>query len=186
MDTENNEDVRAAWQTQSAQTLTLEEIRQSVERMEKRMRREKVGLMVALVGTSVVVVGIAILFAQPLLVAGAAATVAGQAFLAWEVTQHGRRRPVAENGATVSVDYQRALLRHRLDFHRKRLWLRVLALAPGGVLFFLGFAAARPDLAVMMYFQLATFIVGIALIVPANRRAAAKLERQIVEIDRLR
>src|ERR1043165_6461945 len=223
MDTENDEDVRAAWQTQSTEILTLEEIRKSVEEMEKRMRRQRIDFVLALVGSSIVIVGIAILFAQTVLLAGAAATLAGFAFLAWEVTQHGRRKPVAENGATVSLEYKkvmlphppapsrhttcvrwcvcvpvaengatvsleykRALLQHRLDFHRKRLWLRVLALAPGGVLFFLGFAAARPDLAVMIYFELATFIVAIALIVPLNRKAASRLERQIVEIDRLR
>src|ERR1043165_5142756 len=186
MDTENDEDVRAAWQTQSTEILTLEEIRKSVEEMEKRMRRQRIDFVLSLVGSSIVIVGIAILFAQTVLLAGAAATLAGFAFLAWEVTQHGRRKPVAENGATVSLEYKRALLQHRLDFHRKRLWLRVLALAPGGVLFFLGFAAARPDLAVMIYFELATFIVAIALIVPLNRKAASRLERQIVEIDRLR
>jgi len=186
MDTDNDADVRAAWQTQSAQTLTAEEIRKSIEEMEKRMRRQRINFVLILLLISAGIVGVAILFAQPLVLAGAAASLAGLAFLGWEVTQHSRRTPVAEDGATGSLDYKRALLRHRLDFHRKRLWLRVLALTPGGVLYFLGLAAARPDLRLLIYVELATFIVGIALIVPLNRRAAAKLERQIVEIDRLR
>jgi len=95
-------------------------------------------------------------------------------------------RGVAEDGAAASVEYHRALLQHRLEFHRNRLWLRVLMLAPGGVLFFLGFAAARPDLAKLIYVELATFVVAVLMIVPVNRKAAAKLEAQIANLTNLR
>lgn len=154
--------------------------------MEKKMRRDQINFYIALIGSSIAIAGIAVLFPRPLVICGAVASIAGFAFLAYEVLQHRRRAPAAENGAVASAEYHRALLQHRIEFHRKRLWLRVAALAPGGVLFFLGFAAARPDLAALIYVELVTFIVAIVLIIPVNRRAAAKLGRQIAEVERLR
>ena len=157
-----------------------------VEQMEKKIRRNRIDLAVALVLISIVIVAMAVAFGSPLLRAGAVVMLAGFGFLTCEVVRHSRRAPVAADGATTSIDYHRALLEHRIEFHRTRLWLRVLSLAPGGVLFFLGFAAARPDLAPFIYVQLATFVIAIALVVPMNRRAAAKLEDQIGELERLR
>lgn len=184
----SSDDVRAVWQTQSVDLtrLTPEEIHRRTERMERQMRRNQIDSAVAVVLTAIVIVGITLMFANLLLILGAIATVGGLFVFVFEVSWYRLRAPVAESGATASLDYHRALLQHSLEFHRKRLWLRVLSVAPGGLLFFTGFAAARPDLAVLIYFELATFLVAIALIVPANRRAAAKLERQIAELQELR
>ncbi len=183
MNTNNDhEEVRTAWQMQTAE-INAAEVRRTIQEMERRMRRERIDFFLAIALSSIVLVGIAVLFANPLLICGALATVGGLVFLAYEMRRHDRRAPAAENGGTVSVDYHRALLRHRLEFHRKGLWSRVLALAPGGVLFFLGFAAARPDLALLIYFQLASFVIAVFLIVPLNQRAAAKLKQQIAELD---
>ena len=183
----SSDDVRAVWQAQSADLtrLTPEEIRRRIEGMERRMRRNRIDSAVAVVLIAIVIVGIAVMFANLLLVLGAIATVGGLVVLMVETSGHRRRAPVADSGTTASLDYHRALLQHSLEFHRKRLWLRVLSLAPGGLLFFTGFAAARPDLAAIVYFELATFLVAIALIVPLNRRAAAKLERRIAELQEL-
>jgi len=153
--------------------------------MEKQMRRNVFDLYVALSLSSIVVVGLAVLFANTLLVLGAVLTVCGAAFLAHEVLDHRRRAPAADNGAAPSLEYHRAFLRHQLAFYRKGVWFRMLVLAPGGVLFFIGFAVARPDLALLIDFQLATFAVAIIVMVPANRRAAAKLERRIHELEQL-
>src|SRR5580765_6171768 len=144
---EELDDVRALWRTRTpvSQHPDLEEMRRGVENMERKMRRSRIDFVVALLLSSLVIVVLAALFPHPLLTVGAIVSVAGLALLAFEVFQHWRRAPVAENGAAASLEYHRALLQHRLEFHRKRLWLRVLTLAPGGVLFFLGFAAARPD-----------------------------------------
>lgn len=188
MTPEEPDDAGALWRMQMPEITdsNFEEMRRVLERMERKMRRDTIDFVVVVVLVSAVIVAIAVAFHHPLLSAGATLTVAGLGFLALEVFQHRRRAPVAENGAAASIEYHRALLEHRLEFHRNRLWLRVLTLAPGGVLFFLGFAAARPDIAPLIYFQLATFVLIIMMIVPANRRAAAKLEHQLADLTSLR
>jgi len=184
MTPEEPDDVAALWRAQTPETVhpTIEEMR----KMERKMRRDTIDCIVAGIFVSAGLVTIAALFPHPLLTVGAIVSLAGFAFLTFEVVRHRRHAPVAEDGAAASVEYHRALLQHRLEFHRNRLWLRVLMLAPGGVLFFLGFAAARPDLAKLIYVELATFVVAVLMIVPVNRRAAAKLEAQIAKLTDLR
>jgi hypothetical protein len=104
----------------------------------------------------------------------------------YEIRASRRATPPAPAPAVASLDYQRALLQHRLEFHQKRLWGRVLTLAPGGIVFFIGLAAALPRLAWLVYFQLLTFVAVVSLIVPLNRRMATRLQREIDELDQLR
>lgn len=183
-----DDDVRAAWLSQPIenQRPSVEEMRRAHERMEKRMRFGWIYLVTCSVLGSVVITIIAALFPHPMLTIGAVALVAGFAVVVTEVAHHRGRAPVAEDGAAVSLDYHRAFLRHLLAFHRTRLWLRVVAITPGGLLFFLGFAAARPDLAWIIYLELATFVVAVMLMVPLNRRAAAKLENELAQLERTR
>jgi len=180
-----DEEIRAVWQGQPSNTLNTDDIRRRVEVMERKTRRDRIDFAVAFVLITIVLVGIAILFPHPLLTAGAALTLFGLGILAGEVIQHRRSAPAPESAAS-SLDYQRALLQHRIEFCRKGLWLRIAALAPGGVMFFAGFAAARPDLAPFLYFQLATFVFALLLVVPVNRKAAARLEREIRDLEQLR
>jgi len=184
---EEPDDVRALWRTQTPEISpsNFEEMRRVVGQMERKMRRSRIDFVAAIVLSSATIAALAVMFPHPLFTLGAIVTLAGGALLVFEVLQHWRRAPVAENGAAPSIEYHRALLQHQLDFHRHGLWLRVLTLAPGGVLFFLGFAAARPDLAALIYFQLATFVVIMIMIVPLNRKRAAKLENEIAHLTSL-
>jgi len=185
---ENHTDnARAVWKSQTADITHLApaEIRSRFEQMEKKMRRSTYDLYAALTLSSLVIVGISALFPSPALTIGAALTLCGFGYLVYEVHQSRRAAPSADDGAVASVEYHRALLQHRRDFHRKRLWLRVFSLTPGGIIFFAGFAAAQPQLAPVIYFQLGTFIVAIILSIPLNRRAAIKLQREIDQLDRL-
>ena len=181
------DEISAAWQSQTSEIVkpSREEVKRLVEQTETRMRRNRIDFVIAVILTSVVIFTLAAMSGNALLSIGAAVSLAGFAFLTYELIRHSSRAPVAANGAVASVEFHRALLKHKLDFHRKRLWLRVLTLAPGGVLFFLGLAAARPAIAPWIYFQLATFVIAIVLIVPVNRKAATKLELQIIELERL-
>ena len=183
----HSDEARAVWQSQPAETPPTPDVtRRNAEQMEKKMRRDTYGLYAALISSAIVIVGIAALFPNAMLITGASLTLCGFGYLAYEVHQRRRADSAIDQGTTTSVDYQRALLQHRRDFHRKRLWLGVLSLAPGGILFFAGFAAAQPRLAPFIYFQLATFITAIVLIIPLNRRAAMRLQRDIDALDRLR
>lgn len=181
------DEISAAWQNQPSeiQEPGREDVTRLVEQMETRMRRTRIDLLIMLVLTSVMIVTLAAIFRNALLNLGAAVSLAGLALLTYEVIRHSRRAPVAANGAVASVDFHRALLVHRLEFHRKRVWLRVLVLVPGGALFFLGLAAARPAMAPWIYLELATLVIALALVVPMNRKAAARLELQISELERL-
>jgi drug/metabolite transporter (DMT)-like permease len=172
-----DEDLRNAWKSQSAETAAVD-----IKAMEAKMRRNAIDFGIAVTGSSLVMIGLAAMFPNPILVTGAIALVLGLLFVTWEVVDHRRARPIAE---VPSIDFQRALLEHRIAFHRRRLWLRVFALLPGGLLFFAGLAMALPRIAPLIYFQIATFIVAIALIVPMNRRAAARLQRQIDDLRQL-
>jgi hypothetical protein len=183
----SDEELRGLWQGQhTGDAPDLQQTRAEVERIERAMRRGRIDGYIALAFIAAGLVTVTILFANALLIAGTVSSLCGFAFLLYEVRDHHRRAPAAADGDKASVEYHRDLLRHRMEFHRRRLWLRVAALAPGGVLYFLGFAMARPDLAPFIYLELATFAVALALIVPMNRRAAAKLERQIEQLERLR
>jgi hypothetical protein len=168
------------WQNQPAEVTRLTPER--IEEMEKKMRRNTYALLASMICSAVVTVGVAAYRPNITLTIGAILTVGGFGYFVWEVISSRRRRP---SPVDVAIDYQRALMRHQMEFHRTRLWLRVFAIAPGGVLFFIGFAAAMPKLAPIIYLELATFMIAIALIVPLNKRAAAKLQRQIDELDRL-
>ena len=183
---ENEPDIRTTWQTQTAEVASLAEIQSTVERREKCMLRGRIVFIIALVLLTIFIAGLAVLFLHPLLTAGAVVSIAGFALLAYEMNRYQRRQPVAENGNTTSVEYHRVLLQHRVEFHRRRLWLRVASVTPGGILFLLGLAAARPDLAPIIYVELATFVLIVSLIVPGNLRAAAKLEREIAALDQMR
>jgi hypothetical protein len=185
-DQNQSNDMRAVWQGQPASTqLHPDQIRRYVEEMEKKMKRTTYDLFAALTLTSLVVVGIAARFASPVLIAGAALSVCGFVYLTYEVLRYRAGAPNVADGAAPAVEYQRALIEHRLLFHRKGLWRRVFALLPGGILFFIGFAGAQPHLAPFIYFQLATFLIAVSLIVPMNKRAALKLERQLDDLYNL-
>lgn len=184
MATDDRNDVQAIWQSQGAATTppAADEIRRRVEQMDKRVRRQRFDSYLAAATISIGLGGIAFLFPNPTLIAGAVLAICGVAFVGHEA----RRGRPSHDDAVAALEHHRELLQQRLDFHRKRLWLRVFTLAPGGILFFIGFARALPKLAPFIYFQLATFLFALALIVPLNRRAAVKVQQEIDELERLR
>lgn len=188
MANDNDDEVRAVWHGQPSERvrLTPQEIEQKVEQMQKKMRRTTLDLYVAFTLTAVTIVGVALFYQRPLLTAGAFLSLCGFAYVLFEVRANQRETPSVPPQAIASLDHQRALLQHRLDFHRKRLWWRVVALAPGGIVYFIGLAAALPRLAWLIYIELLTFVIGVSLIVPLNRKAAIRLQREIDELDQLR
>ena len=148
--------------------------------MEKNRRRTVLDFYLAFAAITIFVIVFAAVSPNALLTAGAALTILGLGFLTWQVRKHN---PPAE--ASASIDHYRALLERRRDFALRGVWLRVLAIAPGPLLFSLGLAAAYPKAAPIVYFQIATFVIVLIAIFPINRRAAAKVQRQIDELARL-
>jgi len=168
------------WQSQSAESMRL--TAGDLEKMKKKMRRAIYDYYAAVICIAIVVVGIAALFRNVMLTIGAVLVLAGFGFLTYEVISGLRGMP---SPVDASIDYQRALMRNRIAFHGNHLWLRVAALTPGGIVFFLGLAAALPKLTVFIYLQLATYLVGIVSMVPAHRREANRLQRRLDELNKL-
>src|SRR3954452_16856254 len=114
------DEVRVVWQGQPARAQRPpDEIRSEVEEMEKKMNRTRYDLYVALTLSSIVLLGIAARFASPALVSGAVLLVCGFVYLSYEAHRHAATAPNAADGTTAAVDYHRALLQHRLLFHRQ-------------------------------------------------------------------
>lgn len=183
-----NDNVQALWQSQNTETfrLTAEEIRRRNQEMEKKERRAIFDMYLAAAVCSIGMVIMTSLKPTLLQIIGLALSIAGLTLLA-SMVQHSRAAaPSPEAGDAASIDYHRAILERRLEFCRTRLWQRILAVGPGPLLFSIGFALAHPELAPIMYVQIATFILAVISIVPLNRRAVVKLQRKIDELAALR
>jgi amino acid permease len=176
--------IQALWQTQNSTAFRLaaEELQRRNREMEKKLRRTIFDLYLAAALCSVVIIVMASLKPTLLQTVGAAISVLGLFVLARLVHAVRKIVPSPELGA---IDYHRAFLERQLEFCRTRLWLRMAAVAPGPLVFLIGFAMAHPNLAPLLYAQIATFVVVVIAIVPLNRRAVVRLQRQIDELGRL-
>ena len=185
MTDEGKPDVIELWQRQDARpSMTADQWKKEVQAMDRKTRRGTRGLYVAFVCSALVIGAMAALTPNTLQSIGAVLTILGLAFVASEVHRtHTVDASLVEDGGTSSIAAYRVMLERRWKFHSVRVWLRVLVLAPGGLLFFLGFAAARPDLATIAYVQLATFTVALIAMVPLNRRMAEQYRRELDELS---
>jgi hypothetical protein len=176
------DDLPALWQSQAPTGFRMhpDDIRRRIEQMETSSRRTVIDFYLFFGAMAIFVIFFAAVSPNALLTSGAALTILGLGCLTWLVR---RNNPPAE--ASASIDHYRMLLERRRDFALRGVWLRVLAIAPGPLLFSLGLAAAYPKAAPMVWFQIATFVIVLVAIFPINRRAAAKVQRQIDELGRL-
>ena len=168
-------DLVKLWQQQPTEPFHMR-----IEQMEKKRRRNVFDRYLAFAVISLFVTWLAAVSPNLLMRVGAALTIAGLGFLAWQVHRH--------YGAAItdsSVNACRAELERQLAFLREGLWARLLAISPGPLLFSLGFAAAYPHAAPLIYFQIATFVLVVAIIPALNRRKAVALEREIEELRQL-
>lgn len=185
-----NQEMRDLWQGQDTNgfRMSTEEIRRTMEELEKKLgRRTRLGMLVSW--------SLIAMFALWSLAAknaiqqtGALLTVAGVAYLAYQLRQNRFRGAPAEAlGTTASADYLRAELERQRDFHRgKTFWTRLLILIPGPLVFFAGFAKAHPEVIGMIRFEVITFVILTLAAIPVNLRLARGYQRQIDELDTMR
>lgn len=183
-----SDDVVRLWQSQGAAPfrMTTEDIQRRLEAMERKRRRTLYDFYAVFALISIVMIALSVLSPNVLMKIGAALSVAGFGFIAWQVRRHLMAPPPADEAPEASAEVYRGALQKQLDFHRKGLWARIAAIAPGPLLFSIGFAAAWPHAAPIIYVQIATFVLLLAASVPLNRRKAARIQRQIDEVMRLR
>jgi hypothetical protein len=186
---DHERDVLALWQDQAAEgfRMTPEEIQMNVQRLESRMhQRTRGGYLVA--GFLIVAFAAwAVVDANPILRAGAAAVIIAVAYLGYQVHQNRFRQAPASAVAISSIDHLRAELERQRDFHRGRtFWSRMLLLGPAGLLFFYGFATAHPEVIRIIRIEIASFILFALAAIPLNLWLARKYQRQIDELDQQR
>ena len=178
------ESVADLWRSQTADGFRIapDEIRRRSEQMDRKLRRTVIDFYLVFALVSIVVFAMALISPSPTQLLGAALTSAGLGWLAREVQK--LRAP--RDAATPSVDYHRAQLERQLAFAQPpRVWTRMLILAPGAFLLLYGFGKAHPELATMMYIQMAMFAVAFLAAVPASRVMRRKVQQRIDELDRL-
>ena len=187
-------DLGELWREQSAEGLELsaEEIHARVERLARCSRRAKLDgyLVVGVIGTCFV--GFMLLIDNLLLRIGSVLTILGLAVIAWQarsrqLAEREATRQAAESGDVSSLDFHLGQLRRTRDWHRgATFWARWLAMLPGGPIFFIGFAQARPDLVPIIRLEALTFVLAILAAIPLQRRAARSYQRQIERLERLK
>jgi hypothetical protein len=175
------------WQQQTPEgfRLTSEEIHMNLQRLESRVRaRTRDGY---LVGAFLIVAFSTWAFVESdlLMRLGAAATIVAVAFLTVQVHRSRFGAGDAPQMALPSLEYLRNELQRQRDFHRgKWFWSRLLLLAPAGLLFFIAFARAHPEVIRIIRFEIVSFILLTLAAIPLNLRLAKKYQRQIDELDR--
>jgi NhaP-type Na+/H+ or K+/H+ antiporter len=182
-------DVLDLWQSQRGEgfQMTPDDIRQRAERMEKKLQLRTRGGYVVCASLIVFLSFWAIVSNNSLQRLGAVLTIGALVYMARQLRQNAMKKPAASTmGETPSVDYLRTELARQRDFHRGRtFWSRLLLLITSGLLFFLGFAIAHPEVARMIRYETIAFVIlGIAAI-PLNLWMARKYQQQIDELDRM-
>jgi hypothetical protein len=177
--------VLKAWQAQATTPfrMTADDVRRRMEAMDSKRRRAVIDLYLTFGLISLVLIALAAMSPGLLMKLGAAMSMLGFGYLLLQVRrQYG---PLTAEPPDTSVRAYQAELQRRLEFTRKGLWARLLSITPGPLVFSLGFAAAYPKAAPIIYVQLATFILVVIAVVPMTRAKARKLQRELDEVVQL-
>ena len=184
---DNDNDIVALWQQQTSEgfRMTSEDIQMKLQTLESKLRKQtRDGYLVC--AFLIIAFSTWAFFEHDLLMRmGFVASVIAIAFLGVQVYQGRFKSAGAPPAALPSLEHLRNELQRRVDFHRgKRLWSRLLLLAPAGLLFFFAFARAHPEVIKIIRFEIASFIVITLAAIPLNMKMAKKYQRQIDELDR--
>lgn len=183
---DNDNDVVGLWQQQTSQgfRMTPEDIQMKLQALESKLRAQtRVGYLVC---AFLVIAFSTWAFVEHdlLMRIGMAANIIAIVFLGVQVHQNRFARAGAPPAALPSLEHLRNELQRRVDFHRgKRLWSRLLLLGPAGLLFFIAFARAHPEVIAIIRFEIASFIVITLAAIPLNLKMAKKYQRQIDDLD---
>jgi FtsH-binding integral membrane protein len=182
-------DVRNVWQSQTVEntSVSLEVIRKGIGKLERMVRRRN---LIGGGACAIVMASLALyLFVFPNLIQriGSALTILGAGYLAYQLVLI-RKRPkgggAQETEPAACVKFYRAELERQRDFHRGLwFWSRLVILAPGFLVFCIGFAVAHPELAPFIRVEAAVFVLLLIVAVPLNLGRARKYQREIDALD---
>jgi hypothetical protein len=163
--------------------MSTEAIRGRIETMNRKLRRRTIDGYLVCAALIVFFAGWMIVGMNSLQQIGAVLTIIGVGYLAWQIRAN-RFRALAIDASDTLAHLRNELARQR-DFHRTRLWSRMLFFVPGPLVFFAGFAQAHPEVIRMIRFQTITFVVLAVAAIPLNLWMARRYQRQIDELTRL-
>lgn len=175
------------WQQQTSEgfRMTSEEIHMNLQRLESKVRARNRAAYLTCAFLIVWFGAWSFVEHDFLMRLGAASIIAAVAFLAWQVRVSRFGTGDASPMPLPSLDHLRNELQRQADFHRgKRFWSRLLLLAPAGLLFFVAFARAHPEVIRTIRYEIAAFVVFTLAAIPLNLNLAKKYQRQIEELDR--
>ena len=185
------DDLQTIWRQQPLEnkTMPIDEIRMRAARFERRISRRNLR---EYIGAGV---GLAVYlyfyrdFGEPLARAGYALLALGTLFIMWRLYSHGRAARLPEDlGFSASLDFHRRQLVQQRDLLRGIFWWYIAPIIPGlGVFFALAFerAWAHPERLVRSIPMLVIIIGALVWVWRINQTAAACLDRQIAELDRM-
>ncbi|HEX4825360.1 MAG TPA: hypothetical protein VFV19_13740 [Candidatus Polarisedimenticolaceae bacterium] len=186
--------IQNLWQQQSSESFRMspEEIRRRVKGMEKNLR---VKTCVGIAACALVVVGAIwwlTIFEDRLQQVGSLLTIAGVAYLAWQLRRATSSAGfdlahAAASGGMESTAFYRAALDRMRDFHRGGgFWLRLAIFVPGPVMFMVGFAHAHPEVGKTIRIEGLVMVALLIAAIPLNLWLGSRYARRIAELDQLR
>ncbi len=194
-DERNPENISQVWQRDDADAvrLSVEELRARIDRVGRRSARRTIGgVIAAAIGlTGFWYVWSVAAPTSMLTRAGVVLSCLGTGFLVFQLLRHADvggalRTRMVELGAAPSVHFHRWQLERQRDFHSGwRLWLRLLLLTPGPLLFFLGFAGEHPEVARTVRLEMVSVVVLALLAIPINLRLARRYRHELEDLNRL-
>jgi hypothetical protein len=186
------DDPRSLWQADGsgAGRLSASELRARVQRLARTTRRRNYAALVVCGVVLAVCVWWFLWIDDPLARVGSVLTAVGVGTIVFQVranqmSEQAAVRRASQMGETASVEFYRADLERQRDFHRGRwLWPRLLLLAPGPQILFVGFARAHPEVAATIRLEALAAAILLLAAVPVNLWLAHGYQRQLDQLNR--
>jgi hypothetical protein len=196
----NLDSAQNLWQTANTENfrMSLDQIHTRIEELGRKTRRRTVG---GYISCALVVLACAwwlVQFDNAMQRTGTLMTLLGIGTLFVQLRANGRpildgirrgkrdARQLAAAGERASFAFLRGELERQRNFHRGQpLLARMLALIPGPLLFFAGFAQAHPEIARPIALQAVLFLVLIVVAVIVNRWLARRYQQQLDALNRI-
>lgn len=175
------------WQSQPVEGIKMsaEQVRNAMEKLNSKLRRRN---LVGGAASITVLLAFSLFFAIfPNVVQriGSALTVLGAGYLAYQfILVKSLTRAAPGNQAEASLSFYRLELQRQRDFHRGLwLWSRLLIIAPGPLVFMLGFAQSYPYLSKFIWAEVLVFVGLWVAAIPLNRRESRKYQRELDALE---
>ena len=179
------DDLKDLWQDlgTNPSPISIDGLRTEMGKLRKGLRRRFViGAGAVLIVVSAFAASF-FLFPNFLQRIGSVMTIAGTAYLVWQLVSGRSRMP--DQCDAECFRFYRAELERQRDFHRGWwFWSRLVFFLPGPVVFLIGFAQAYPKQAKFIWLECAALGILAIIAVPLNLRLARRYQRRIDSLNR--